>query len=360
MLCLALLALAGCERQDPAPTTEPTQPSTETTAATEPTTQPTTEATEPPTVETEPPAPDTKPATALADHTDVILTTMERGAAVDVAGEFDEQYYIVRTVEGFGLMEKRLLRLEGAAPYEQWTGFAHSEALLYGNYHLLPGEEQALAMNTEVQVLEDLAGVYLVQLGDTLGYMEADQVSRDKLIPAPAGGGSADGGDISLMYTLHLDFLSVFVPQEGNAAGGAQVLVDEAEVLLGWYDREETMELVAEAGYTQEKEGFRPVYVDGLVGYVRANLLLEEGTAPFAQWEGYAQSNAPVYSGYYCNGTPLRQLPINTRVTVLCDLEWCYLVSVEGSNCYMAKDQVSETQLTVYSGGGAEWSDPVL
>lgn len=361
LLCLVLL-LAGCGRKTPDLTELTTQPTTE--PATEVTTEaPTTQATEAEPTETEttaPPAPQTVPGTALADKTTVLLATMEKGDLVDIAGEFDEEHYIVRTVLGFGLLEKRLVRLEGEPEYEQWVCYAYSEAPLCDNYHLLPGNAQKLAMNTELLVLEELGSVYAVQLGETVGYIAADEVSRTKLTPAPVGGGSADGGDITLSGTVGINRLAVFVPQEGNAAGSGTVLADGAEVKLGWYDSGETVELVEEPGYAEEREGFFPVYIDGLCGYVRHNLILREGEEPFAPLGVYALSDAPVYDNYYLTGTPISKLAMNTDVQVLQDLEWCYLVSVEGRSGFMAKDQISESRIVYSGGGGGEWSDPVM
>ena len=98
ILCLTML-LAGCGKNTPeAP---------ETTAAAISETQPATQViTEPPaTTEppvTEPPAPETAPGTVLADHTVLILTTMNRGDTVEIAGEFDEAHYVVKLESGLG------------------------------------------------------------------------------------------------------------------------------------------------------------------------------------------------------------------------------------------------------------------
>ena len=86
--------------------------------------------------------------------------------------------------------------------------------------------------------------------------------------------------------------------------------------------------------------------------------------------------NGSVY-GYFCGITNndsdctikvtggIVLLNTNTAVHVVAGLEICWLVTVKGEFGYMAKDQVSITQVATYSapsggGGGQEWSDPVL
>lgn len=363
LLCLMLLFAAGCNEETPVTTQGTTEPS-ETTVPVE-TTQATTAPTEPEPTEppvTEPPVPETVPGTVLADRTMVILETAQRGSTVEVVGEFDADHWVVKTELGYGLMEKKLVRMDGEAAYAQWEGYARSGAKLYDNYHLLSPEIQSLSMNTKVQVLEDLGGCYLVQVGDALGYMRQDQVSKSYIKPSSGGSsGGADGGDISLDYSWGVSLLSVSAPQSGEVTGSAIVLADDAEISLGWFDRGETMQIVTESGFAEEKEGYYTVYLDGLYGYVWQNLAAQEGEAPYAQWQGYARSNAPLYDNYYLTGDAVKKLSANASVQVVCDLGVCYLVQVGEDTGYMAKDQVSETRIKYSSGSsGGEWSDPVL
>ena len=111
LLCLVLLLTVGCAKQEPVATTEVT---------TQPTTAPT-ETTAPPTE----PLPQTEEATILADHVPAILSILSRGDTVDVVGEYDEGHYVIKTEQGYGLVEKNLLTMPDDESYEAWTGYSH-------------------------------------------------------------------------------------------------------------------------------------------------------------------------------------------------------------------------------------------
>ena len=351
LLCLTLL-MAGCsgDGSDALETTVPTLPETQliTQAPTEPL-----ETTVPP--ETEPQAPETVPATALADHTVLILATVNRGDVVEIAGEFDEAHYVVKLENGFGLIEKCLVMPEGQEPYAQWEGYAYYGAKFYDNYHLLAENVLDLSINTKVLVLDSLGDTCVVQLGDFIGYMPAGNISRNRINTDNSG---ADGGDIELGYHGSVNLLSVFVPQSGSVTGNATVLVNSAEIILGWYDRGDTLDVITEAGVLEEKEGYLPVYAEGICGYVRQNLATLADAEPYTQWSGYSRSGAQLFDNYYLAGEPVTKPAANTAVQVLCDLGNCYLVQVGETIGYMDKAQISETWIN-YSGDG-DWSDPVM
>lgn len=355
-LLIALMVLAaGCDAKPQA--TVSTTPAETTAAETTPevTTTPVPTTTVPET--TLPPVPDTTSATALAERTMFVITTLERGSQVELAGEYDEEFYLVKLDQGYGLIGKSLVRLEGGEAYEQWKGYAHSNAKFYDNYHLIPGNETKQKKNTEVQVLEDLGESLLVQLGDTIGYMRASEVSAKKIQSSSSSG--TDGGDISLSNP-RVSVLSTVVPQEGEVSGTATVLADNAEVVYGWFDRDEQFQIIAEPGFLEEKEGWHGVYMYGLYGYVRPNLTAQEGAEAFQTWQGYAKRNAPLFDNYYLSGKQVKDLSVNTKVQVVCDLQWCYLVQIGEDFGYMAKDQISETKISTSSSGGSDWTPPAL
>lgn len=356
IICILLccILLAGCSHPAAPQTTAPVPPETQ------PPTQPPTQAsTEPPVTtvppETEPPAPETVSATALADHTVLILTTANRGDVVEIAGEFDENHYVIKLENGFGLIEKNLVRLEGEELYTQWEGYAYYGAKMYDNYHLLLENVQDLGINTKILVLDSVGDMYVVQVGDVIGYMPVKSISKNWINTENSG---ADGGDIELSYHGTVERLNVFVPQIGSVTGSATVLVNDAEIMLGWYDRGDNLDVIAEAGVVEEKEGYLPVYAEGFCGYVRQNLVKLAEDEPFAEWSGYARSGALVYANYYLAGEAVIKPAANTVVQVLCDLGNCYLVQIGETTGYMEKTQVSESWIN-YSGGG-DWSDPVM
>lgn len=358
--------LAGCKSNAPEiTTTEATQePTTVPTTAPEPTIEPTTVP-----METEPPVPDTLSATVLADRTCMVLTTVDRDATVEIVEAYDDDYYVVKVEEGYGLMEKSLVRMDGAEGYEGWTGYAVYGAKLYTNYHLLPGGEQTLNMNTKVQVLDNLDGTLVVQMENGIGYMREKELSRGYIQPAPSGGGSsggADGGDISLGSHGGIMKLSVFIPQEGEASGKGTVLADEAEILLGWFDRGEAVAIVNEEGFIDEKEGWYGIYHEGMYGYVRQNLIRKDGEEAYAEWDGFAKYQAQLFDNYYLNGEPVSKLASNANVHILEDLGHCYLAPSGEYTGYIAKDMVSQTRTNYNSGGssgessGGDWTPPAL
>ncbi len=354
LLIAVLVLAAGCDAKPKA--TVSTTPAETTPAVTTPevTTTPVPTTTVPET--TAPPVPDTTSATALAERTSFVITTLARDSQVEIVGEYNEDYYIVKLDQGYGLIGKRLVRLEGGEAYKQWKGYAHSNAKFYDNYHLIPGNETKLKKNTEVQVLEDLGESLLVQLGDTIGYMRTSEVSTKKI---QSSNSSNDGGDISLINPW-VSVLSTVVPQEGEVSGKATVLAEDAEVIYGWFDRDEQFQIIAEPGFLEEKEGWHRVYMYGLYGYVRPNLTAQEGAEAFQTWQGYAKKNAPLFDNYYLSGKQVKDLSVNTKVQVVCDLQWCYLVQIGEDFGYMAKDQISEKKIDTSSSGGSDWTPPAL
>ena len=364
LLCLGLL-LAGCGKKPVEETILPTIVPT-TAPTTVPTTEPTTEPTTMPT-ETEPPVPDTLSATALADHTDVVLTTVDRDAVVEIVDEYEDDYYVVKTEQGYGLIEKRLVRMDGAESYETWTGYAVYKAKVYTNYHLLPGGEQTLNMNTKIQVLDALGDTLVVQLEEGIGYMRAKELSRSYIQPAPSGGssGSADGGDIVLGGIGGIMPLSNFVTHSGDASGKGTVLANGAEILLGWFDRGDTVAIVNEDGFIDEKEGWYGIYHEGLYGYVRQELILKDGEEAYAEWDGFAKYQAQLFDNYYLSGEPVSKLSSNAKVHIIADLGNCYLATSGEHTGYIAKDMVSKTKINYNSGGssgdsGGDWTPPAL
>jgi len=360
LLVLVGLLLIIATRREAAPEPTVTQPPVTTAPPTEAPTEPT---------ETEPPVPETVSGKAIADRTEVMLMLLARDTAVDIVGEYEEDYYIIATEQGFGLIEKQLVRLEGETPNEAWTGYAVSNAKVYTNYHLLSEAEQTLSMNTEVHVLEDLETCLVVQLESGIRYMSLDDVSRIYLRPAPSGGGGssggADGGDISLSARGGATFLSNFIEQSGEVTGKGTVLVDDAEVLLGWFEKDDEIAIVNEEGFSEPKEGWLAVYLGEFYGYIRENLVYTEDQEVYAEWAGFAYSQAALYDNYYLSGEPVNKLKANTELQVLWDLGNCYQVRVDETIGYMMKDQVSESYINYSSGGGGgnsggDWTPPAM
>lgn len=159
---LSALLLAGCGKQTPepapsAPAQEPTVPAQ--TEIQAPTLPPMTE------------------AEVLADKTPAILGFLSRGDKVKLAGEYDEQYYVVVTSDGYGLVDRHLVRIQDQEPFTAWTGYSLWAAKLHDNFFLL-GEGTELTSGTKLEILEDLGDCYLVKTEDGSGYLPKDKVSK--------------------------------------------------------------------------------------------------------------------------------------------------------------------------------------
>ena len=187
LLLLALL-LTGCAAQEPAAettVTETTAPET-----TETTVPETSGETVPETTEETVPEPQVTEVESLLEKLPAILAFFSRGDRVEVVGEYDEAYLVVKLEEGSGLVEKSLLRMEGIEAPKTWTGYARWGAKLCGDLYLLDTDPDALNTNAQLTVLQELEHSYLVEFEGKLGYVPKDMVSATR----SSGGGGGNGG----------------------------------------------------------------------------------------------------------------------------------------------------------------------
>ena len=379
LLVCILLFMAGCDK------TAETQLIEETAKTTVETTLP------PETTEETIPVPQTTCGTARVYNTPAILSTGMRGDQVDVVGEYDDSHYVIKTADGYGLVRREFIRMEGETSYETWTGYARWNAEFYTDLYLTSEPTQKLTTNTEVEVLDDLGYCYVVQLEEAVGFAKQEQISKWRISSGGSGddeggggggsggggggGGGQDGGDISLRYHGSIQLLAA-IEQTGEVIGTGTILADGTEVILGYFGRGEELPVVEEEGFAESKDGFCTIYLNGLYAWVRENLVcLEEPTEPFEEWDGYARWSATVYDNIHLIGTPKDKLNTNTEIHVVDELENCYLVEIEEVPGFMAKDMVSKWRIS--SGGsddegggggggsggggsGAEWSPPAL
>lgn len=356
LLTAVLLVTAGCSAKQPdsteAPVLETTIPATE--APTEPPTEAPTEA------PTEP-VPACINATVQVNDAPAILALLNRGETVDVVGEFDEEHYVIKTEPGYGLVEKQLLRMSGEPDYEVWSGYAKSKAPLYGNYQLMGAVKANLNRNAQIEILDELEFCYVVKVGEESGFIAKDQVRKSYIKYSGGGGGNggADGGDISLscggIVTLSA------IQQSGEVIGTAEVLADGTQVILGYFDREELVPVVAEEGFAPDWEGYYTLYLNGLYAYLPKNLALAEGEEAYAQWDGFTGYNAKVYDNRLLQGEGVK-VKTNTSVTVLWDGGDFYVVCIEGDVGYVLLEEVGQNRFTTGGGGGdgGDWTPPVL
>ncbi len=324
LLLLLLLLLSGCKKKPP----EETLP-TETSPASE---------------ATESAAPEVEYATAQVNGIPAVLETLSRGDSVDVVQSYDEKHVVVKLDTGYGLVEKNLIRMDTAPAFAAWTGYAYQGAALYDNYRLAGEPVRKLAANGEVQVLEDLGWCYLVEQDGSAGYMKQETLARKPLDTkagtsgkddnAPVG---EDGGVISMGFAGKVTLLSAIIPQEGTISGKAMVLADETQVILGYFDRGDQIPVVKQ----ENKDGKLTVYLNGIYAEVDLAYVQTAEGESFASWIGQTQQIASVYEDYWMLGSPSDRLNAYTAVTVLYELENCYLVEVDGRTGYMKKTEVT-------------------
>lgn len=364
-LSLMMLLCVGCAKEEPLPS-ETTVPET---------TVP--ETTVPETTEATIPVPEVVNATAEVNGVPAVLTVVSCGDSVDVVDSYDEKHVIVKTEQGYGLVEKNLIHMESEPDYEIWTGYATYKAAVYDNFHLTGDAVETLNYNAKVEVLADLGYCYYIRYEEKNGYMAIDDLSKWPIggggsSGGGGGGGSsggADGGDIYLQNQSRITFLSVITPQEGSVSGKAAVLADDVEIILGYFDRGDNIPVVAEKGIADDWEGFCTVYLDGLYAYVPQELVRMEGEEAYSEWDGFSKYNAVIYEDRWLQSNPSDRLNINADVHVLHELDNSYFVEVDGMTGFMKKDDVSEYRFSTGGGGSSdsggggsapEWSPPAL
>lgn len=367
ILLAVLILCTGCASQSEEPEQTTTVP---------------TETTMPPaTTEETVPLPELETKIARVDNTPAVLQLRMRGDEVDVVGQYDEDHYVIKTEQGYGLVKQELLRLEGETPYEVWTAYAYYHAEVYDNLYLTGEPVKKLNTNTKMEVLDDLGWCYVVQLEDMTGFVKQERVSKWPFtsggssddVGSGGGGGStgADGGDISLAFRGGVVLLGA-IEQSGDVTGKGTILADGTQVVLGYFDRGEGIPVVIEEGFAQSWEGYETVYLDGLYAYVPAELAAQEDAESYEPWDGYSTWNGVVYDNHHLLGEPAQRLHTNVQVLVLDELEGCYVVQVNDMVGCMAKDQVSTHRFQTGGGssddggsgggggGGEEWSPPAM
>ena len=137
------------------------------------------------------PMEETKAVTLIPD-TKGYLAIVNRDDAVKVVEAGEESCSIY--YNGFYVTAPRwLIRMEGDEAYESWTGYTRYGSLMYSEYQMR-NQLQQCRTNTQVQVIDELPGCYVVEIDGVVGYMKLDQVSRNR-ISGGGGGGGGGGGE---------------------------------------------------------------------------------------------------------------------------------------------------------------------
>ena len=373
LLALTLVFAAGCSNktEQPAPTAAPTVPAT--------TTVP--ETTVP---ETEPPLPKLEAGTIQGDKIPAILCQLKKGDLVEVTGYASDGSAIVTIGDATGTVEKELLRFAGDESYGSWTAYARYNTALYENYKLTGEAEQKLKTNTELTILDELDGCYLVKAGEDTGYIAKKQASKWRITSKPqtdgggssssggGGGGSSggqDGGDIQMAFHARLQLLSDVVK-----TGSAEIRADGGVVVLKYYNLGDTVQMVAEEGFAPELPGYATILEDGVYAYVPSDWVSKPGDEAFESWDGFAGYSCYLYDNHEMRGEAVKQIYANKAITVLWQAGNVTLIRVGDDVGYISTATARTTRIPVRKstdegggssgggggGGGSEWTPPAM
>lgn len=103
-------------------------------------------------------------------------------------------------------------------------------------------------------------------------------------------------------------------------------------------------EIVEVTGYADDTHA--TVTLGGAVGTVEKELLRFAGDGPYESWTAYARYNTALYGDYKLTGEAAKTLKTNTELTILDELETCYLVQAGEDTGYVAKAQASKWRIT--------------
>ena len=131
-------------------------------------------------------------------------------------------------------------------------------------------------------------------------------------------------------------------------------------------------DLVEVTGYASD--GSAIVTIGDAAGAVEKELLRFAGDESYESWTAYARYNTPLYKDYKLTGEAEQKLKTNTELTILDELETCYLVKAGEDTGYIAKKQASKWRITSKpktddgsssggssgGGGGGDWTPPAL
>ena len=103
-------------------------------------------------------------------------------------------------------------------------------------------------------------------------------------------------------------------------------------------------DLVEVTGYAED--GSAIVAIGDAAGTVEKELLRFAGDGSYESWTAYARYNTALYGSYKMTGAAEKKLKTNTELTILDELESCYLVRAGEDTGYIAKKQASKWRIT--------------
>ena len=358
---LLLLTLASCGNL--AEETEPVIAVPETTApaeATEPeeTTEPTIPA---------PTEPEWETGILRATRGEGLYKVFDAGTELNVIGQF-LNYYVVEQDDANLLIRKEMLRLDAETSFESWNGYARYGTKVYDNAYLQGEPIATLKVNTKLTVMESSGGWAYIVWADGKGYVCNDMLSEFKLTDGTGedgnGSGNADGTDVSVNDLASMDTSlpeilllgAYYGPEmEENFSGGkATVLVSGTEGYISLWNRGDEVKVTA------KDEETVTVWLEGELYATLPRFLVKlEGDTSYESWTGYCKHNSLLF-GEYQMYTETGRLSFNKQVTVLDEVNGCYVVEYEGQIGCMEPDSISKTPFPTTTKQETTWTPPKL
>lgn len=122
-------------------------------------------------------------------------------------------------------------------------------------------------------------------------------------------------------------------------------LVNDTPAILDTLMRDNIVDVVGEYD-----EDHYVIKTDLGYGLVKKELLRLKSEAAYEVWTGYAYWNAEVYENLYLTGEPTQKLKTNTKVEVLDDIGYCYVVRVDETVGFMNKSRLAKWPFSSGSG----------
>ena len=373
LVFLLLLSMTACGSQ-----------SKETTPATSEATEVPAEATTEPTVPA-PTEPAWEPGVVRAGYGEAAYRIFDIGTQLKVVGKF-RSYYVVEQEDVNLLVNTDLLRLESDPVFESWTGYSKSGTEVFDNPYFRGEPIATLNQNTSVTVLESSGNWACIEWAEGTGYVRAEKLSKWRISSGGSsggggggGGGSSDGTDVPIgsltsaeySFKPQIHLLGAYYGPETEKpfeAIRATVLANHTEGYICILVRGDTVKVTA-----WDEETATIWLGDDIYAQVPRWLLKLEGEEAYEAWTGYSRWNGIVYEEHQMR-TESFTLSTNKQVTVLDELEDCYVVEYEGRIGYMNPDKVSANRISTGGsggsgsggggggggGGGATWTPPAL
>ena len=369
---LILLTMASCGKK--AEDTTPTVPETTETPVPSETTEPTIPA---------PTEPEWEPGIVRAGYGEAVYRTFAAGTQLKVIGKF-MNYYVVEQEDVDLLVHRDMLRMESEEAFESWNGYSKSGTEVFDNPYFRGEAIATLNKNTQVTILESNGGWAYIEWDGGKGYVKADMLSKWRISGGSpssdnggsgnsgnGGGGNNDGTDVPIGSLTSVE--ESFQPQivllgayygpemEKDFTGGmATVLADKTEGYICLLVRGDEVKVTAFDENTATIWLGEEQYAE-----IPRFLVKLESDAAYESWTGYSRWNGMIYEEYQMD-TEKVKLSTNKQVTVLDEVNGCYVVEYEGHIGYMKPDKVSNALIVSEpengnsGGSGSTWTPPKL